>query len=177
MSSHLTLDYLVDYGVGDTFVETGTYMGDTVELALEAEFSRVHSTELDPTLFGAAVSKFCDNPQVSIWLGDSALLLPEIVSKIKDPATFWLDAHASGPLPGGVSGGSPVLDELKAIAASPIKTHTIFIDDVRLFGSEEWSGVKLEDALAILKQINPDYQIVYLDGHINNDVLVATVRV
>lgn len=175
-NSHLTLEYLSKYGNGHTFVETGTYLGDTVQLAIDANFQHIHSTELDNDLCVAAAKLFEDKPQVNIWHGDSVDTLKDILNCIDGPATFWLDAHASGHLPGGKSGGSPVLDELRVIATHPCKEHTIFIDDRRLFGSNEWSGVKEQDALDILKTINPMYNFYYLNGHIPGDILCATVK-
>jgi len=176
ISSHLNLDYLQKYGNGDTFIETGTFLGDTVRLAVEAGYKKVHSTELNPDLFSAAVKDFSNNSRVQIWLGDSVDVLPEILENMTTPGTFWLDAHASGHLVGGKSGGSPVLDELRIIKKNGIQEHTIFIDDRRLFGSAEWSGVKEEDAIALLKEINPNYKILYLDGHVPGDVICATVK-
>jgi hypothetical protein len=90
-----------------------------------------------------------------------------------------LDAHASGPLAGGKSGGSPVIDELKIIKSCHRFVgckDTIFIDDRRLFGSAEWSYVKEEDAIALLIEINPNYNIYYLDGHTKEDVICATLK-
>jgi hypothetical protein len=192
ISSHLNLDYLQKYGNGDTFIETGTFLGDTVRLAIEAGYKHVHSIELNDDLYSAAVKDFRGNDRVKIWHGDSADCLWDIMQQRTDSdATFWLDAHASGHLAGGKSGGSPIVDELKIIKGfaehhERLETKlgktwngwqdTIFIDDRRLFGSAEWSGVKEEDAIALLKEINPNYKILYLDGHVPGDVICATVK-
>jgi len=178
IDSHLKPEYLEKYSNGNIFIETGTYLGDTVYLALEFGFTEIHSIELHPELYSRAVDLFSGAKSVHIHKGDSIDCLINIIANRKkdEPATYWLDAHASGPLPGGKSGGSPVLDELNLILKSGFKEDTIFIDDRRLFGSAEWSGVKEEDALALIKQINPDYKIIYLDGHIPEDVLCATVK-
>lgn len=176
-SHHITKEYLEKYGSGQIFVETGTYMGDTVKMALEFGYEMVHSVELNDGLYNRAVEMFAGNPKVKIWHGDSAEKLQEIVNEIgNQPATFWLDAHASGPLAGGKSGGSPVVDELRIIKSSPYKEHSIFIDDKRLFGSAEWSFVREEDAMNEIRNINENYKIIYLDGQIKNDVICATTR-
>lgn len=174
--SHLTEEYLHSYGNGDTFVETGTYKGDTVKLALGAGFNKIYSCELNDELFAACRDMFKDNHNINILKGDSVDCLETILSLITGPATFWLDAHASGELTGGKSGGSPVLDELRLIAQHPCKEHTIFIDDRRLFGCEEWSFVSEEAAISLLKQINPAYNIHFLDGHQPADVICASVK-
>lgn len=174
--SHLTLEYLSKYGNGKIFVETGTYMGDTVKLALNAGFEFIHSVELDNDLYDRAYEMFKDEDRAKIWYGDSIDCLKEIIKKFDEPATFWLDAHASGDLVGGKSGGSPIVDELEIIKSHGRKDHTIFIDDKRLFGSAEWSHVKEEDAMKIIREINPDYNIYYLDGHVRGDVICASVK-
>jgi hypothetical protein len=175
-TSHLTPEYLFKYSNGKVFVETGTYKGDTVKLALNAGFEFIHSIELDPELYDKAFEMFKDEDRVKIWFGDSIDCLKEILRRIDEPATFWLDAHASGKLVGGKSGGSPVVDELNIIKDHGRNDHTIFIDDKRLFGSAEWTYVKEEDAMDLIKQINPDYNIHFLEGHIPGDVICATVK-
>lgn len=179
VDTHLKPEYLAKYGNGDTFIETGTYLGDTVHLALDCGFKEVHSIELNKELYDNAVQQF-RGKNVKIWHGDSVDCLWQIMQQRHGDATFWLDAHASGPLPGGKSGGSPVLDELNIIKG--FAKHwgkfddTIFIDDRRLFGSAEWSYVKESDAIALLNEINPNYNIYFLDGHVPGDVICATVK-
>ena len=176
-SIHITEENLRKYGIGDTFIETGTYIGETVDMVLATNlYKRIYTIELNDDLVKAAMLKYQDVEPVILWPGDSIDALKEIVPNLVGPATFWLDAHASGELVGGKSGGSPVLDELDIIASSPIKNHTIIIDDCRLFGSAEWSYVKKEDAVNRIMSINPDYKIHYLDGHAPKDVLWATTR-
>lgn len=175
--SHLKNEYLEKYGNGKIFVETGTYMGETVKLALDFGYEMVHTVELNDELYEKAVKMFEGNPKVKVWHGDSIDCLVDIIKEIGDqPATFWLDAHASGHLEGGKSGGTPVVDEIWLIRSSPCKEHTIFIDDRRLFGSAEWSGVTEDQAYEELKEVNPNYNFIYLDGHIEKDVLCATVK-
>lgn len=177
ISSHLSKEYLEKYGMGSVFIETGTYLGDTVKLALHANYTTVHTIELNESLAKRAIELFKDNSAVKVWKGDSIDCLEKIVNNLTEPATFWLDAHASGPLSGGKTGGGPVVDELKIISKSPIKTHTIFIDDRRLFGSAEWSFTREDDAMDTLRKINQNYNIIYLDGEIENDIICATVRI
>jgi predicted O-methyltransferase YrrM len=173
--SHLSIEYLDKYCKDkNVFVETGTYLGETVRLAKEAGFKTIHSIELNEDLCERAKEQFKDDPSIHIWHGDSVDCLPKILETIEGPATFWLDAHASGPLPGGKTGGGPVVDELRTIKElSKSREHTIFIDDRRLFGSAEWSGTKEADAMAALAEINNLYQVRYLDGQIPNDVICA----
>ena len=93
--SHLNLDYLQKYGNGEIFIETGTYLGDTVKLALSSGYKKIHSIELDLDLFQKAQEMFKNDDRVTIWYGDSVDCLDNIMKDITSPATFWLDAHAS----------------------------------------------------------------------------------
>lgn len=174
---HITREDLEKYGNGDTFIETGTYYGETVDMVLESGlFKLIHTIELNDSLFEENKKKYSANNNVWLWHGDSVEMLGPIVKALEGPATFWLDAHASGPLGGGKSGGSPLLDELDIIASSPFKNHTIIIDDIRLFGSSEWDYITKEAAIEKLLKINPDYNFYYLDGQVPGDVLWATVK-
>lgn len=174
--SHLRIEYLKKYSDLQVFIETGTYLGDTIYVALQAGFQKIYSIELNPEFYYPAIDRFKINHNVNILYGDSVDMLPELLEKIGDvPITFWLDAHASGPVPGGKYGGSPILNELKVIARCCEATPTIFIDDRRLFGSGEWDGVKEQEAMDLVYEIDPGYKIHYLDGEVNDDIICATV--
>lgn len=188
---HLETEYLDWYAPPGkkSFIETGTYKGETVARMVDYGFKYVRSVDLTRENLYPEFDKIVQDADaqpdrdVKLILGDSPDAIPKFLKEVLDfwpnpndrEVVFWLDAHASGDLPGGRSGGSPLLDELRSIEADSIKTHTIFIDDRRLFGSAEWSFVKEEECLEILRRINPYYQFHYLDGQIRNDVLVATV--
>lgn len=171
----LTKKYLTEFGKGTVFVETGTYEGDTVQLAKEHGFSNVHSIELNEDLYKKCASRFENISEVKIWQGDSVDRLKDIMKEIKGQATFWLDAHASGPLPGGKYGGCPLVHEIKAIGEHDVKNHVIFIDDCRLFGSAEWEGLNKNEVIDALLDINHKYRVTYLDGTIPGDIMVARV--
>jgi len=114
-----------------TFVETGTYLGDTVE-HLKHDFEKIYSIEVGPELAEAAKRRFTNDKNVEIWAGDSAEVLPAVLAKLAKPALFWLDAHCSE---GDTSRGadySPVISELRNILSAEI-SHTVLIDDARLF--------------------------------------------
>lgn len=198
MASHLTTEYLDKYSQGRTIIETGTFEGETVRLLQEyGKFDNILSIEIHEGLYLAAYNNFKNDPRVKLYLGDSIDVLRKIVPHLTEASTFWLDAHASGPYKGGTY-PSPLIQELQIIAnmkatemtissvagftqkkgeANPWRTdHTIFIDDRRLMGSQEWGGVKETEVLETLKAINPNYNILYLDGHQEKDVICATIR-
>lgn len=71
---------------------------------------------------------------------------------------------------------SPVLQELEQIKKHPIKNHTILIDDVRLFGTIEFDYVTLDQIIDKVLEINPNYNISFVPGYVQNDILVAQIK-
>lgn len=113
-----------------TFVETGTYRGDTVA-ALAPLVDRCISIELDPVLADHARRRFAEDTSVSVVQGDSAVCLGQVVAGMSEPALFWLDGHYSGGATAN-SGKSPIMDEVATILESDLE-HVLLIDDIRLF--------------------------------------------
>jgi hypothetical protein len=156
-----------------TFIETGTRRGDTTALALCCGFERVLTVELSDNWRDLYQARFGDDCRVRFFAGLSKDRLPERLAQVDTSATFWLDAHYSG---GDTARGDqfcPLLEELDLIAGHRIKTHTILIDDVRLFGGEFGPEVTLEQVKKKLLAINPHYCFHFEDGYVRNDILVA----
>jgi hypothetical protein len=145
-----------------TFVETGTYRGDTVA-ALAPLVERVVSIELDPTLATLARARFVDDPSVTILEGDSAVLLPGVVGGLTAPALFWLDGHFSGGVTAG-DGACPIMEEIRAVLSSDVD-HVVLVDDARLFdGTHGYPSLgELREAVRVLR---PD-----LDWELRDDIV------
>lgn len=116
------------YGI-DCFVETGTYQGDGARFAATV-FPRVVTIEIKREYQEQAIAK-SPAPNIEFVLGDSAEVLPEIVTGLSGTTMFWLDGHAGAGL-FAEKDNCPLLAELRAIAASPYP-HVILIDDARAF--------------------------------------------
>ncbi len=158
------------------FVESGSYLGDGIQKALDAGFEEIHSVELAPHLYDHCCKRFSVNPNVHLYLGDSSIVFKTILEHIDEPVTFWLDGHysACGTAKGNTY--TPLLNELAAIAGHHIKTHTILIDDVRMFSTVEFDYISQATVLQLLFKINPKYKFYYRDGYQKNDVLVAEIK-
>ncbi len=159
------------------FIETGSFTGDGINQALEAGFQNVISIELSDKYFKECSDRFSGDSRVKVVKGDSYKMLPDVLREIDEPATFWLDGHHSC---GDTALGdywAPLMQELNAIKDHDIKNHTLLIDDMRCWQEPNpVHGFWKEDIFNILKEINPDYQISYLDGCCENDILVASVK-
>jgi hypothetical protein len=114
------------------FVETGTFAGEMIDAVL-GRFDRIFSIELDQGWYEKAVKRFADRPEVTLLHGDSGTRLPDVLRQVKEPALFWLDAHYSGPVTARGALDSPIVQELEAIAAHPVRGHVVLIDDMRDF--------------------------------------------
>lgn len=160
------------------FVETGTYLGDSVELAIKLGFEKIISIEIDENLQSKNIIKFKNEIEkgiVNLIVGDTSLVMKDVIEKLNVQTTFWLDAHVDL----GVSGlkKCPIYDELNMISNSKIKTHTILIDDLRCFGNGLWGeGIELEKIKNIILEINKEYKFTLEDGHVPNDILVAYIE-
>lgn len=145
----LPLAYARRFGLG-TFVETGTYAGDTVAHVLR-DFRRVYSIELDDRLYRAAARRFRDQSHVRILHGDSATLLPRLLAELDEPALFWLDAHYSGGITARGNADTPIMTELRTILEADRRAHVILIDDARCFGDDP-AYPRIEDVAALVRE-------------------------
>jgi len=157
------------------FVETGTYYGQTLIKAIRMGFEEIYSVELSEHYYNMCNDKFDKYKNVNIMLGNSGDVLGDIIPKLDEQSTFWLDGHYSGGNTGRGDKQCPVIEELEQIEKSNIKNHIILIDDVRLFGKEEHDYLSLDTVKNKLLEINKDYKFKFEDGHVKNDILVAYV--
>lgn len=167
---------------GDVFVETGTYYGNGVQLALDCGFKKIISVEINPNKVAYSRERFFKEIQdgrVEILEGDTEILFPSIVQKIKkdERAVFWLDAHWDGYGPQGIK-VCPLISEIRAISQHTTKSHTLLVDDRRLFGVEThgWGKTVTEkEVIEEIMKINPSYVIRFENGHILDDIISASV--
>ena len=113
------------------FIESGSFLGNGILNAMDAGFKYIISIELSPIYYNQCMVKFGQNNRIHLYLGDTEDLLSEIISKIEEPITFWLDGHNSGGNTAWGKHESPLMQELEIIKNHSIKTHTIIIDDLR----------------------------------------------
>lgn len=154
-----------------TFVETGTFRGDSAAWAA-GHFDCVHTIEISPEMNARARERLSHLANIKFHCGDSASVLPAIVASLSGPALFWLDGHYSGPGTGGIEKQCPVLAELAAIsrASEPV----ILVDDARCFlgppplplRAEDWPS--LGEIITTIERHFPGYCTT-----IRDDVIIA----
>lgn len=174
MSMHPTRNLFKEFP-NRIYLETGAWLGDSIHLALDAGFQEIHSIELDLEKVEHCRQLFADKP-VSIYHGDSAIMLWEVIKDIKEPITFWLDSHSQlledEP---ETANPFPLLKELEQIGRHTIKTHTIIIDDFLFMSHPNITGFTKKDIELAIQWINHEYWIGYYSNPIRNNILVAHV--
>ena len=168
---HLDPDFLIwlrDMFHVECFIETGTYRGQTSEIAREI-FKDVHTVELSPTLYRAAVKKFETHPNVHLYYGNSAKKLPTILESVSSKPLIFLDAHYSTGTTARGPTDTPVAQELALIFDSAHPDSIILIDDFCFFTNANnrpengmWPTADYPTAEELLSLIPPDKQIALL---------------
>ncbi len=135
------------------FIETGSLFGDTINSVKNLKFDEIHSIELSEKHYNYCKNLF-NEKNIFFHLGDSAVILKNLLPKINFPSIFFLDAHYSS---GDTAKGTkdvPLLEELEIIKT--IKHRSLLIiDDLRLFETnitEDWSQINQNKIINILKE-------------------------
>jgi len=156
------------------FVESGSFLGNGIQNAINAGFKYISSIELSPEFYYHCSEKFKNIENVKLFFGDTEDQLDDIISQINEPITFWLDGHNSGGPTACGKHESPLMQELEIIKKHSIKTHTIIIDDLRCWKKPQYDFDQ-KDVINFLKTINFEYKIVFEDGIEKNDIVVAHI--
>lgn len=119
--------------IGERFIETGTNVGNTLELA-RTHFKSCISCEQGQAMYEQCLRRFAGCENVILSHGESPAFLREVVTDV--PTTFWLDAHyfENGDTLAPSGKQCPLLDELRVITAFPwTQPHMVMIDDAYMF--------------------------------------------
>jgi hypothetical protein len=140
----------------EIFVESGTYLGDTVAY-LRPHARRIVSIEVEPKLCADAARRFRGDDAIEIVEGDALTLLPGILARCESPPLVWLDGHFSG----GVTGQGAEIEPAPAILESlrvPAGT-TVVVDDLRMFGRDPAPWPSLDRLLLAARAAMPAARI------------------
>lgn len=168
------VDRLVQVYKPTVFIETGTYLGFTVEAVVD-KFECVFTVEVDQRLAQAARWKFAADERVRVVNADSREALKQVLADervVHHRALIWLDAHWSGGVTGGQDGEvhTAVRDELLAIQQSGRRDDIIMVDDIDDFDGRHGYPTDAELIYELL-QVNPSYEVARLP--IRRGVVIA----
>jgi hypothetical protein len=153
-----------------TWVETGTYLGETTrKLAQVGEM--VYSIEAEPTLFANAQTYFQGTKNVEIINGLSEEVMPNLLPKLRGDVCFWLDAHFSGGRTHRGPLDTPISKELDSIGANlgTMRKVVVMVDDIRFFSEQ----IHREGAYPTLNELVDWVRKHRLSWHIEHDIFIA----
>jgi hypothetical protein len=153
-----------------TWVETGTFMGDTTAL-LAAESEAVYTIEPDASLFEKASNRFSGDHKIRVIHGLSENVFPQLLPTLNGRINFWLDGHYSGGITHKGPIDCPVRQELANIQEHirRFESIVVLIDDMRCFDPSvpEYADYPSIDYLVDWARAN------HLGWHIEHDIFVA----
>jgi len=145
----------------DILIETGTFHGDMV-IANRKTFKKIYSIELSEKFYKIAKKNCAKYSNISLYNGDSSKILPKILSNIKNPCLFWLDAHYIGEDTTRSNTDTPIMRELQHIFKSSDLNHVILIDDAQDFiGKNDYPTI--EQLKKFIQKNRPDWDFLVKD--------------
>ena len=162
----------------DVFIESGTFIGNGLNCALDAGFNKCYSVEIHEHLYKKNLNRFdseIKKGSVTLFHGDSGTILKSVIAGLDRPATFWLDAHISSQYGKKLAKNCPIIEELETIKSHFIKTHTLLIDDLNCFGRPAHDRITLDQVKNKILEINSNYKFELLDAARPQNILAAYV--
>lgn len=161
-------------GAADTWIETGTFYGDTTNF-LAGLAKRVYSIEPEPHLANLATKRFAKRDNVSIIQGLSEECFGEVLDHVHGSLSVWLDGHFSSGVTFQGPVDTPIRQELDALAQriENLEIVAVCIDDVRCFDPNNlrYSGypsrswlVEWADSLGLIWTIEHDIFVAVQQG-------------
>ena len=139
-----------------TFVETGTFEGLTLDIAMESGlFQYAVSIELGDEIYAEACKKFAGRENLQLLHGDSGKLLSAVLNVHPEPCFFWLDAHKTAHKKTrretAGEADKPLREELEVILSRKRHGDVIVIDDVNPVLGVVNGVMPLENILGIIE--------------------------
>ena len=139
----------VDGDKFNVFLETGTYLGETVE-EVQPYFLNIHTIEISEYLFNRYKQEHNDYDNVKTHLGDSTYEISKILKGLdkNDNTIFWLDGHFSAGMTSKGDKDCPLIEECNSINdVYKSNEALILIDDYNLFETnheQDWKDITVE---------------------------------
>jgi hypothetical protein len=183
------LEYLRKTHECVNYFETGLYdprYDISSKSALSCGFDKVYCIEIrkDWVDLGNEVFKeYIITGKYNLYLDDSTNMKKYLMSDdFNNKTMFFLDAHVDNNNIHNYKKKCPLFDELEAIKSIERKDNVILIDDLRIikqsfpWGETSYGNIDfLQQIKETILTINKDYKFSTLNGHINDDVLLAYV--
>ena len=172
------------------YFETGLWdpRGDvSSKQALMCGFDKVHCIEIRDDWVEIGNNEFAKQiaeGRYHLHLDDSTNMSKYLNEEhFKNKTMFFLDAHVDNNSIKNYKKRCPLMDELQAIKNMSRNDHVIMVDDLRIikkafpWGETSYGDIDfLQQIKNTILSINEKYVFTTLDGHIKDDVLLATVQ-
>jgi len=156
------------------------------KLALSCGFDKVYCIEIrkDWVELGNDIFKeHIMTGKYNLYLDDSSNMKKYLMTDyFKNKTMFFLDAHVDNDNIHNYKKKCPLFDELEAINSIERKDNLILIDDLRIikesfpWGETSYGDIDfLQQIKNTILTINKDYKFDTLNGHIQDDVLLAYI--
>jgi hypothetical protein len=163
--------------ITDKFIETGCYLGDGIQLAIDSGFEEIFTIELVEKYINICKNRFVNN-NINFIQGDSYVELSNLLDKFpNDRFTYWLDGHYSSADTGRGVKDFPIMEELEAILKRDVDGEIIYVDDMRILKDYN-QDINTEKIISLVKKYKSNYQIYYEDStlhsgeYLYNDIMV-----
>ena len=154
------------------FIETGSYLGDGIQLAIDSGFDNIYSIELSDEYYNHCSIRFSGNDKVKLIKGDSYYELDNLINESNEIFTYWLDGHYSGGNTGFGILEFPIMNELESILKSGVSGEIIYIDDMRILRDYS-DSINENKIIELINKYKIDYIISYEKSiHDEKDIIV-----
>lgn len=154
--------------------------------ALSSGFDKVYCIEIRKDWVELGHEIFKDEiatGRYTLYLDDSSNMGKYLTADtFKEKTMFFLDAHVDNTNIHNFKKRCPLFDELEAIKSLERKDHVILIDDLRIirnafpWGETSYGNIDfVQQIMQTILTINKDYKFYTLNGHVENDVLMACI--
>jgi hypothetical protein len=155
--------------------------------ALRGGFDKVYCIELREKWIDLGKQVFKDeieSGRYKLISDDSSNMKNHLDESVQMNKTmFFLDAHVDNNNIHNYKKLCPLIDELDAIKSLPRNDNIILIDDLRIikmpfpWGEDSYGNINFfQEIVNKILEINPAYKFTTLNGHVEDDVLLAYIE-
>ena len=155
--------------ITNKFIETGCYLGDGIQLAIDSGFEEIYSIEIMDKFVNICKDRFKNsNLDINIIKGDSLSELPLLLRMYpNDGFTYWLDGHYSGSETGRGIKDFPIMEEIECILSRGVSGEIIYVDDMRILKNYS-DDININKILNLVKRYKNVYKTYYEDSRLHN---------
>lgn len=149
----MTLSEIATKYRSPVWIATVLDQGDVLKIGDDANYAHVVGATTSREDANYCQERFKGHPRIRIFHGED-IILHEVIRDINVPITFCLDAR-SEPAPA-------LIQELGILKHHRIKTHTILVRNLALFGTQESGFITFDQVRSAIRLVNSDYRFIDL---------------